>query len=164
MAVVPPGFPLVGVCERKDRLRRRWRGHWDKESLIVELKKGAFELTQKELDQARDYAKELRRTGCAPDASTITAFVLGADLEAGLEQAKFGSRDENIVTPLRYDTVLARAHARTFNLQRRLEQAQPAPSDPDVDQVLSDVLPTLLVGSDQDINILPRTGCGPGFR
>jgi hypothetical protein len=123
--------------------------------LIVELKKGAFELTQKELDQARDYAKELRRTGCAPDSSTITAFVLGADLEAGLEQTKFGSRDENIVIPLRYDIVLARAHARTFNLQRRLEQSQPAPSDPEVDQVLSDSLPTLLVGRDLQVDVLP---------
>lgn len=56
--------------------------------LIVELKRGGFCLTQKELDQARDYAKELRTSGCAQPTTEIEAYVLGASLEATLQEVK----------------------------------------------------------------------------
>jgi hypothetical protein len=56
--------------------------------LIVELKRGGFCLTQEELDQARDYAKELRSTGCAQPVTVIEAYVLGASLEGGLQGMK----------------------------------------------------------------------------
>src|SRR5438045_1931405 len=46
--------------------------------LILELKKGGFDLTQKEMDQGRDYAKELRLTGAVQQDTEVVVYVLGA--------------------------------------------------------------------------------------
>jgi hypothetical protein len=103
--------------------------------LIVELKRGGFGLTQKEMDQARDYAKELRLTGCAQQATNIEAYVLGASLEAGLQEMKIG--DFTLIRPFLYDLLLDRAHARLFNLQKRIEESMPATEqDPEINDIL----------------------------
>lgn len=52
--------------------------------LIVELKKGAFKLTQKEVDQARDYAKEIKRSGRVQRETEVEVIVLGAEKEEDL--------------------------------------------------------------------------------
>jgi hypothetical protein len=91
--------------------------------LIVELKRGGFCVTQNELDQARDYAKELRTTGCAQPATEIEAYVLGASLEPTLQEMKIG--DRTVVQPCPYDLILNRAHSRTFNLQKKIHETQP---------------------------------------
>jgi hypothetical protein len=102
---------------------------------LLELKRGGFCLTQKEHDQARDYAKEIRKGGRLLPSTEIVAYVLGASLEAGLERACYGS--QIAIFPMVYQTVLRKAHQRTFNLQQRLKEAQPeAMSDPDVDAIV----------------------------
>jgi hypothetical protein len=57
--------------------------------LVVELKKGGFKLSQKELDQARDYSKELCKAADVRVDVKIVAYVLGADGEEGLEAATY---------------------------------------------------------------------------
>ncbi len=104
--------------------------------LIVELKRTGLEITQQELDQARDYASELRKRGCAQKETEIVAYVLGTTIEPGVENVAIG--DYTRIQPTTYDTVLSRAHARTFNLQRRLESASEPEKDPDVEDVLSE--------------------------
>src|SRR5690606_25865177 len=102
---------------------------------ILELKKGGFCVTQKEADQARDYAKEIRKAGRVQAATEIVAYVLGATLEEGLESTDYGENTH--IIPMVYQTVLRKANQRTFNLQKRLLEAQPAlVSDPEVDAVL----------------------------
>lgn len=91
--------------------------------LIVELKRGGFCLTQRELDQARDYAKELRSTGCAQSHTLVEAYVLGASLEPGLQEMRIG--EHTVVWPFPYDLLLNRGHARVFNLQKRIEESKP---------------------------------------
>jgi hypothetical protein len=104
--------------------------------LLVELKKGGFELTQKEVDQARDYAKELTKGGEVGPETKIIGYVLGATLEVGLEKMTHGDRIE--IIPFAYNTFLERAHSRTFHLQRRIEQAGfQIPNDAVVDEVLA---------------------------
>lgn len=104
--------------------------------LIVELKRGGFNLTQSELDQARDYARELRAKGCAQPTTEIEAFVLGASLEQGLVEMSMG--DKTKVRPFLYDVVLNRAHARVFNLVRRIQETAPAlQRDTDIEDILS---------------------------
>lgn len=104
--------------------------------LLVELKKGGFELTQKEVDQARDYAKELTKGGEVGLETKIVCYVLGAKLERGLEKTMHGERIE--IIPFAYNTFLERAHSRTFQLQRRIEQAGfQIPKDAVVDEVLA---------------------------
>jgi len=106
--------------------------------LIVELKKGGFCLTQKELDQARDYAKELRATGSVQPTTSIEAYVLGASIESGLEEMKTGGI---VVKPFPYDVLLNRAHTRVFNLARRIQDSKPALApDVEIDDVLRETL------------------------
>jgi hypothetical protein len=102
---------------------------------ILELKRGGFCVTQKEADQARDYSKEIRRAGRVHATTEIVAYVLGATLEDGLESADYGENTH--IIPMIYQTVLRKAHQRTFNLQKRLQEALPAAlSDPEVEEVL----------------------------
>lgn len=103
---------------------------------ILELKKGGFCVTQKEADQARDYSKEIRKAGRVHPTTEIVAYVLGATLEDGLMSTDYGGNTH--IIPMIYQTVLRKAHQRTFNLQQRLLELQPAfTSDPEVDEVLS---------------------------
>jgi hypothetical protein len=102
---------------------------------ILELKKGGFCVTQKEADQARNYSKEIRKSGRVHATTEIVAYVLGATLEGGLESADYGGNTH--IIPMVYQTVLRKAHQRTFNLQKRLQETQPTiTSDPEVDEVL----------------------------
>jgi Histidine kinase-, DNA gyrase B-, and HSP90-like ATPase len=93
--------------------------------LILELKRGDFEVTQKELDQGRDYARELVKVGAVQKGTAVVVFVLGASIELGLESLQQG---QVTVTPLKYDTVLSRAHSRTFNLHQKIQAATGDPS------------------------------------
>jgi hypothetical protein len=103
--------------------------------LIIELKRGGFCVTQSELDQAREYAKELRSTGCAQQSTMIEAFVLGARLEPNLQEMTIGER--TIIKPFPYDLLLERAHARVFQLHKRIVASKPGLCP---DAVIQDVL------------------------
>lgn len=107
-----------------------------KKVLLVELKKGGFDLTQDELDQARNYAKELTKGNEVEPDTKIVGYVLGSSLESGLLPTTVGDRIE--IIPFKYDTFLERAHSRTFQLQRRIEQAGfQLQQDAIVDEVLA---------------------------
>ena len=113
--------------------------------LIVELKRGGFCVTQSEADQAREYAKELRAKGCAGATTKIEAYVLGASVEGGLDEMTQG---QVTVKPCPYDMILNRAHARTFNLQRRIEESKPEiMQDEEIAEVLEESLPFETGGS-----------------
>jgi hypothetical protein len=103
--------------------------------LIVELKRGGFCLTQRELDQARDYARELRARGCVRPNAQIEAFVLGAEMEQGVVEMTMG--DGTALRPFLYDILLNRAHARVFNLSKKIKETAP-PLQPD--REIADVL------------------------
>ena len=103
--------------------------------VIVELKKGGFDVTTKELRQGEDYAIEIQKAKLVQPSTEITAYVLGASL-IDREERKVG--DTIRVIPMDYSTLLRRAHARTFNLQRKLTQNLP-PINPDeeVEEIVS---------------------------
>jgi hypothetical protein len=104
--------------------------------LIIELKKGGFKLTQKEVDQARDYAKELRKAADVRSETQVVGYVLGADIELGLDQLTHGSN--TTIRPMIYRTLLDRAHSRTFNLQRRIQDSDLSTKvDKEVEDVMS---------------------------
>jgi hypothetical protein len=106
--------------------------------LIIELKRGGFCVTQKEVDQAREYGKELRAKGCAQVTTDIEAYVLGASVERGLEDMTQGRM---VVKPCPYDVILNRAHSRTFNLQKRIEETKPEiKQDEEITEVLEESL------------------------
>ncbi|MEW5719215.1 MAG: hypothetical protein AB1817_11340, partial [Chloroflexota bacterium] len=104
--------------------------------LIVELKRGGFEITEHERHQATIYANELRKSGKVQKSTNIIAFVLGARIaDDARDPVNIG--DATTIYTRTYDTVLRQAHARTFNLLEKIRRSrQEELSDPDLEQVL----------------------------
>lgn len=107
--------------------------------LILELKKGGFEVTVKELRQVQDYATEIRRSGKISTDTQVIGFVLGTTLaDDARDPIKVGELVHTTINARTYSTVLRQAHARTFNLLRKIEEAKGVQlSDPDIENVLS---------------------------
>jgi len=109
--------------------------------LIVELKRGGFEITTKEMRQADDYVNEIRRSGKVTRETQIEVFVLGTTIaDDAREIIKKG--DPTTHTKIQsetYSTTLRKAHARTFNLLKKIEQAKEAELyDKEVEEVLNE--------------------------
>lgn len=107
--------------------------------LIVELKKGGFEITRKEGRQALDYASEIRKGGKIQKDTQIIGFVLGATL-AKDSQDPFseGAPPHTTIYPRTYNIVLRQAHARTFNLKKKIEEAKGLElSDPEIEGIIA---------------------------
>jgi hypothetical protein len=119
--------------------------------LIVELKRGGFTLAQRELDQARDYALELRDHGCVQTNTLVECWVLGSMCPPSLQFNRIG--DFRKISPATYSTVLARAQARLFHLQQQIDRSlQDRFFDPEIEEVLaSSEADNLLLGLDNDI-------------
>lgn len=87
--------------------------------VIVELKKGGFEINDKEKDQAMYYAREIRKSGKVDKTTKITCYVLGSSINKDAEEK---NNDGSItIIPMRYSTVISKAKARLFNLIDKLE-------------------------------------------
>jgi len=93
-----------------------------KSIVIVELKKGGFKITDEEKNQASKYAKELRKSGKVNKTTKIICYVLGTYIEPLDDEIL--TDGETVIYPRTYNTVLRQAHARTFNLLRKIELAQ----------------------------------------
>jgi Histidine kinase-, DNA gyrase B-, and HSP90-like ATPase len=103
--------------------------------IIVELKKGGFDVTTKELRQGEDYAIEIQKANLVRSVTKITVYVLGAKLVDSQER---GVGESVRVIPLDYSSLLRRAHARTFHLQAKLSEAvTPEQSDMEVEEIVS---------------------------
>lgn len=109
--------------------------------VIVELKKGGFEVSDKEKDQAMKYARQLRRSGKIGMRTPIVCHVLGSTVDA--HAAEVGVEGATTVTPRSYTALLRGAHARTFNLLQHVKSAEKWRStDEDLNAVLDgDAMP-----------------------
>jgi hypothetical protein len=109
--------------------------------LIVEIKRGGFVVTNKEMRQAEDYANELRKSGKVTRDTQIEAFVLGTTVaDDARETRRLGDPTPyTIIKSETYSTTLNKAHARTFNLLRKIEQAKEAELyyDKEIEEVMS---------------------------
>jgi hypothetical protein len=105
--------------------------------LILELKRGGFNVKQGEVDQARDYALELRRAGAIQSFTELDCIVMGSTVESLVSTLSI--QDQGIkVVPRTYDTVLRQADLRLFNLRKRIEElGADLPKDSEIDSVLS---------------------------
>ncbi|HWJ26186.1 MAG TPA: ATP-binding protein [Flavisolibacter sp.] len=88
--------------------------------VIIELKKGGFEISHDEKDQAMKYAREIKRSGKLNKETSITCYVLGSIVSADAEEKSV--EGSITVIPYRYNTIVNRAKARTFNLLHKLEK------------------------------------------
>ena len=95
--------------------------------LIIELKKGGSTISDKEIRQAEDYAKAIKKSGKSSVNAKIVCFVLGSKVDC--EPSKKGDTIE--VTPRSYDMVLNLASARTFNLMQKIKEVKEIEEIPD---------------------------------
>jgi len=89
--------------------------------LILELKRGGFKVGTSELRQGEDYALAVENANGVGPQTEIVVYVLGSALaDTASEDRRVGNKH---IVPMTYDVILNRAHARTFNLHRKLEAA-----------------------------------------
>jgi hypothetical protein len=107
--------------------------------LVVELKHGGAMLTDEEVHQAEVYVTHLRKGNLVQQTTQFVVFVLGSSLaDDAVDERTKGIHTR--VIPMRYDTVLKRAHARTFNLLKKVRSAFPSKTpDAEVAAVLAEV-------------------------
>lgn len=86
--------------------------------IIVELKRGGFNITDDEKDQAVKYSREIRRSGRVGKGTKIVCYVLGTTVDPSVIESQEGA---TYVYPRTYERVLKQAHARTFHLLRKIE-------------------------------------------
>ena len=104
---------------------------------IVELKRGGFEVTSKEIYQAMNYANEIKRSGKVQEFTSILCYVLGSTLKDDAQLPMI--QGQISIVPRPYSVVLRQAHARTYNL---LKQIKEMPSVTPIDEELRSVLRT----------------------
>jgi hypothetical protein len=97
--------------------------------VVVELKRGGFDVSRKEKQQAQNYCGELRASGKIKRTTRITAYVLGSTIASEAEENITEGATTVLARP--YDVVLRSAHARTFHLLKLLNFSVTA-SDEDV--------------------------------
>jgi hypothetical protein len=126
-------------CYAADRYDKAGEVDGVRKVLVVELKRGGFEIGTPELRQGEDYALELKKANLVSEITQMVVYVLGAALAT--ESAEERIVGTIRVIPMTYDVILKRAHARTFNLQRRLSELAPALApDADVEEVVGELL------------------------
>lgn len=106
--------------------------------MIVELKRGGFEITGDEMDQAQHYARELRKAGLSNNTN-ITCYVLGSSVANGTEDVDIG-KGKTIVMAKSYSVVLRQAHNRTFRLKDKISSRIPVYEDQDMRDIVSNDL------------------------
>lgn len=88
--------------------------------LVIELKKGGFELTRKEVNQADGYVQDIAASGSMAGAPFISAWVVGQKVAAGVAREKEvgdGSRKFGRVRATTFGSLVDTANARLLKLR-----------------------------------------------
>lgn len=86
--------------------------------LVIELKKGGFELTRKEVNQADGYVQDIAKSGCMSSTPFICAWVVGQKIAAGVERDKqLGSPTYGRVRAATFGSLVDTANARLLKLR-----------------------------------------------
>lgn len=112
--------------------------------MIIELKRGDSLITIKEMDQARNYAIALKKSGSINDAKSIKCYVLGTRVDSDLDEMSVGKKGDSaaapiVVLPTTYGALLQVAERRTFNLSKKIRKSKGIMSsgDKEIDDVLA---------------------------
>lgn len=85
--------------------------------VILELKRPGIPISHRETDQARYYAREIKKS--VPSKTNISCYVLGSEVDENMERDNI--REGNIhIYPTEYSIVLAQAKRRLFKLRDRI--------------------------------------------
>lgn len=96
-----------------------------KRVLLIELKKGGFEIGRGEMDQAKYYVEDIWHAGVGSSQPYIKAFVVGDSIDhlTGKYQSVGKSKDEQFgeVHAITYSELVRSAEARLFSLKEKIE-------------------------------------------
>ena len=91
--------------------------------LVIELKKGGFELTRKEVNQADGYVQDIASSGAMSGAPFISAWVVGQKVAAGVAREKEvgdGNRKFGRIRAVTFGSLVDTANARLLKLRNVL--------------------------------------------
>lgn len=89
--------------------------------LVIELKKGGFELTRKEVNQADGYVQDIAASGAMSGKPFICAWVVGQKIAAGVERDKqLGNPVHGRVRATTFGSLVDTANARLLKLRNVL--------------------------------------------
>ncbi len=89
--------------------------------LIIEFKRGGFELGDDEVNQGMKYAKELKRAGAISTSTPIDVIVLGSTLKDCIGIQKDETNNIKMI-PSTYSIILNQADQRLYYLRKRIEE------------------------------------------
>jgi hypothetical protein len=91
--------------------------------LVIELKKGGFELTRKEVNQANGYVQDIALSGAMSGSPFVYAWVVGQKVAAGVgreQEVGDGNRKFGRVRATTFGTLVDTANARLLKLRNVL--------------------------------------------
>lgn len=101
--------------------------------LVIELKKGGFELTRKEVNQADGYVQDIAASGAISGTPFVCAWVVGQKIAAGVERDKrLGSPEYGRVRATTFGSLVDTANARLLKLRNVLADRYSATSTDDL--------------------------------
>lgn len=96
-----------------------------KRVLLIELKKGGFEIGRDEMDQAKRYVQDIWHAGVDSSRPYIKGYVVGDRIDAftGTYESIGRSRDETFgeIYAVTYNELVRSAEARLFSLREKIE-------------------------------------------
>ncbi|MDF7808891.1 ATP-binding protein [Pontiellaceae bacterium B12219] len=94
-----------------------------KKILIIELKRGGFKISRKEMGQANDYVEDFLASGHLDGCFTIDAFVVGSEIaDKTQRQRKVGSEDRGKIVAVTFGQLVRTAQQRLFRLRDVLNE------------------------------------------
>ncbi|MFQ2681152.1 ATP-binding protein [Aeromonas caviae] len=103
--------------------------------LVIELKKGGFELTRKEVNQADGYVQDIASSGLMTGTPFISAWVVGQKVAAGVAREKVvgdEGRSYGRVRATTFGSIVGTANARLMKLRNVLAERYESTSTDDL--------------------------------
>lgn len=102
--------------------------------VIVELKRGGVPIDFEQKNQAQLYTRELRNSNKVSIHTPIVAYVLGSEITP--QANDIINEGKTTIIPMRYNIILKKAHSRTFNLIKKIEEIKEITYSTEVDEAI----------------------------
>ncbi len=114
--------------------------------LVIELKKGAFQITRDEIFQADGYLQDLKTSGAMSGNPFINGWVVGKTIDAKAERSKrLGEPQWGMLKAITFDQLVSTANARLFKLREKLkDRVDGTPTDSLLEKVFANPIQSKL--------------------
>ena len=119
--------------------------------LVIELKKGAFQIGRDEIFQADGYLQDLKTSGAMSGNPFINGWVVGKTIDSKAERSKkLGDPQWGTLKAITFDQLVSTANARLFKLREKLkDRVDGVPTDSLLEKVFaSPVQPKLVTDAE----------------